>query len=66
MALPPTASWQAMQDGNTFYRRQQLYSLPGKLPDLADYIVAGCQYGGPIGAYHSSFSDLQSKEVLQL
>ncbi|KAF9262262.1 vacuolar assembling/sorting protein VPS16 [Marasmius fiardii PR-910] len=45
----PTASWQAMQDGNVFYRRQQLYSLPvGKLPDLYDYIVAGCRYGGPL------------------
>ena len=45
----PTASWQAMQEGNVFYRRQQCYSIPGKLPDLGDYIVAGCRYGGPIG-----------------
>ncbi|KAF8155821.1 vacuolar assembling/sorting protein VPS16 [Crassisporium funariophilum] len=44
----PTASWQAMQEGNVFYRRQQCYSIPGKLPDLRDYIVAGCRYGGPI------------------
>ncbi|KAG7441120.1 vacuolar protein sorting-associated protein 16 [Guyanagaster necrorhizus] len=44
----PTASWQAMQDGNVFYRRQQLYSVSGKFPDFADYIMAGCRYGGPI------------------
>ncbi|KAF4618727.1 hypothetical protein D9613_010167 [Agrocybe pediades] len=48
MADHPTASWQAMQEGNVFYRRQQCYSIPGKLPNLADYIVAGCRYGGPI------------------
>ncbi|PPQ73925.1 hypothetical protein CVT26_006551 [Gymnopilus dilepis] len=44
----PTTSWQAMQEGNVFYRRQQCYSIPGKLPDLGDYIIAGCRYGGPI------------------
>ncbi|KDR80313.1 hypothetical protein GALMADRAFT_62817 [Galerina marginata CBS 339.88] len=44
----PTTSWQAMQEGNVFYRRQQCYSTPGKLPDLGDYIIAGCRYGGPI------------------
>jgi vacuolar protein sorting-associated protein 16 len=49
MASHPTALWQAIGDGTTFYRRQQLYSLPGKLPDLGDYIVAACQYGGPLG-----------------
>ena len=45
----PTSSWQAMQDGNVFYRRKQLYSIPGKLPNLSDYIVAGSRYGGPLG-----------------
>jgi hypothetical protein len=49
----PTASWQAMQEGNVFYRRQQCYSIPGKLPELADYIIAGCRYGGPIGNVNS-------------
>ncbi|KJA15614.1 hypothetical protein HYPSUDRAFT_1068261 [Hypholoma sublateritium FD-334 SS-4] len=44
----PTASWQAMPEGNVFYRRQQCYSTPDKLPNLGDYIVAGCRYGGPI------------------
>jgi vacuolar protein sorting-associated protein 16 len=50
MTEHPTASWEAMPDGNVFYRRQQLYSIPGKLPNLGDYIVAGCRFGGPIGA----------------
>ncbi|PPQ86643.1 hypothetical protein CVT25_006827 [Psilocybe cyanescens] len=44
----PTLAWEAMQEGNVFYRRQQCYSMSGKLPDLGDYIVAGCRYGGPI------------------
>ncbi|KAH8084369.1 vacuolar protein sorting-associated protein 16 [Cristinia sonorae] len=44
----PTVSWEAMQDGNAFYRRHQLYSIPGKLPNLGDFFVAGCRYGGPI------------------
>jgi len=44
----PTTTWQAMQEGNVFYRRQQCYSIPGKLPHLGDYIIAGCRYGGPI------------------
>ncbi|GLB42050.1 putative vps16, C-terminal region [Lyophyllum shimeji] len=44
----PTATWEAMQDGNVFYRRQQLYSVAGKLPNLSDYIVAGCRHGGPL------------------
>jgi hypothetical protein len=45
----PTTLWQPMQDGNVFYRRQQCYSIPGKLPDLNDYTIAGCKYGGPVG-----------------
>jgi len=46
----PTTTWEAMPEGNVFYRRLQLYSIPGKLPDLGDFIIAGCQNGGPIGA----------------
>ncbi|KAG5732305.1 Vacuolar protein sorting-associated protein 16 like protein [Termitomyces sp. T112] len=48
MAEHPTATWEAMRDGNTFYRRQQLYTVTGKLPYLGDYIVSGCKHGGPI------------------
>ena len=54
MTEHPTLSWEAMQDGSVFYRRHQLYSIPGKLPgDLQDFIVAGCRYGGPIGTTFS-------------
>lgn len=45
----PTTTWEAMPTGNVFYRRLQLYSIPGKLPDLNDFVVAGCRNGGPIG-----------------
>lgn len=48
----PTATWDAMPDGNVFYRRLQLYSIPGKFPDLNDYVIAGCRNGGPIGVRH--------------
>ncbi|KAJ7064984.1 vacuolar assembling/sorting protein VPS16 [Mycena amicta] len=44
----PSSRWQIMADGKTFYKRQQLYSIPAKLPNLSDYIVAGCRNGGPI------------------
>lgn len=50
MTEHPTASWEAMQDGMVLYRKQQLYSIQGKLPNLGDYIIAGCRYGGPIGS----------------
>ncbi|KAF9219507.1 vacuolar assembling sorting protein VPS16 [Gyrodon lividus] len=44
----PTATWAAMPEGNVFYRRLQLYSIPRKLPDLDDFVIAGCRNGGPI------------------
>lgn len=46
----PTTSWEPMQDGHVFYRRQQIYSIPNKLPKLDDFIIAGCRHGGPLGA----------------
>jgi hypothetical protein len=49
MSEHPTTSWQAMQGGSVFYRRQPLYSVNGKLRNLSDYILAGCKFGGPIG-----------------
>lgn len=49
MSDHPTTIWDAMQDGSVFYRKQQLYSIQGKLPTLSDYIIAGCRYGGPLG-----------------
>ena len=44
----PTTSWQAMQEGNVFYKRQQMYNVQDKFPNIEDYIIAGCKYGGPI------------------
>jgi len=44
----PTTTWEAMQDGQVFYRKQQIYTIHGKLPDLSDYIVAGSRNGGPL------------------
>jgi vacuolar protein sorting-associated protein 16 len=49
MAEHPTTLWQAMQDGNVFYRQQRLYTPDGKLLNLGDCIVAGCHNGGPLG-----------------
>ncbi|KAF8887599.1 vacuolar protein sorting-associated protein 16 [Infundibulicybe gibba] len=55
MTEHPTTSWQPMQDGTVFYRRQQLYTIAsGKLPDLSDYIIAGGRYGGPIALMRDS------------
>jgi hypothetical protein len=50
MAEHPTTTWEAMQEGQVFYRKQQVYSIPMKLPNLGDFIYAGCKNGGPIGA----------------
>jgi vacuolar protein sorting-associated protein 16 len=61
MTEHPTASWEAMQDGNVFYRRQQLYSIQGKLPNLEDYIIAGCRYGGPVGTLTSSHTGISGQ-----
>ncbi|KAG2036792.1 vacuolar assembling sorting protein VPS16 [Suillus americanus] len=44
----PSATWEAVSNGIVFYRRQQLYTLPGKLPNIADYLIAGCKNSGPI------------------
>jgi hypothetical protein len=51
MTENPTLSWEAMQDGKVFYRRQQLYSVRGKFPALDDHLVAGCRYAGPLGLF---------------
>ena len=67
MSEHPTLSWEAMQDGFVFYRRHQLYSIPGKLPgDLQDFIIAGCRYGGPIGVYYYHASKTASLETASL
>lgn len=63
MVEHPTTSWQAMQEGNVFYRQQQLYTLDGKLPNLGDCIVAGCRNGGPLGKLIIPRDD---REILRL
>ncbi|EJC99299.1 vacuolar protein sorting-associated protein 16 [Fomitiporia mediterranea MF3/22] len=50
----PTATWQPMQDGNVFYRRLQLYNIQDKLPNVDDFIIAGCRFGGPIAMMRDS------------
>lgn len=55
----PTASWDAMQDGMVFYKRQQVYNISNKLPKLDDFVVAGCKYGGPLGMVCSGVSQLR-------
>ena len=45
----PTAFWQAIQDGNAFYKKQEIYLIDGKIPELDNYVIAGCRCGGPIG-----------------
>jgi hypothetical protein len=45
---PASASWEAL--GETFYRRQELYSMQwGGVDDLSDYVVAAARWGGPLG-----------------
>ncbi|KAG8907134.1 hypothetical protein FRB99_005242 [Tulasnella sp. 403] len=44
----PTASWEAMDDGSVFYRKQEVYTMQWKVKDLSDYIIAGARYGGCI------------------
>ncbi|KZO95381.1 vacuolar protein sorting-associated protein 16 [Calocera viscosa TUFC12733] len=44
----PTSTWEPMQDGTVFYRKQELYSMQWKVQDLSDYKVVGARYGGPL------------------
>jgi hypothetical protein len=55
-----------MQEGSVFYRRQHLFTISGKLPDLSDYIIAGCRYGGPIGVFEPYIPRLQLTMYYQL
>ncbi|KAF8314990.1 vacuolar assembling/sorting protein VPS16 [Clavulina sp. PMI_390] len=44
----PTASWDTPDDGASFYRRQEVYTMSWNLVDLSAYIVAGARRGGPL------------------
>lgn len=35
--------------GETFYKKQDVYSMQWSLNDLSDYVVVGARDGGPIG-----------------
>lgn len=45
---PASASWEPL--GETFYRKQDIYSMQWSISDLSDFIVAGAPWGGPLGA----------------
>jgi WD40 repeat protein len=38
--------WDTIQ--NVFYRKEEIYTMSWKIPDLSDYLVAGAKNGGPI------------------
>ncbi|RSH95606.1 hypothetical protein EHS25_000698 [Saitozyma podzolica] len=44
--LSPTASWDTIQ--NVFYRKDEVYAMSWRIPDLSDYLIAGAKHGGPI------------------
>ena len=45
-SLPPIR-WDTIQ--NVFYRKDEVYTMDWKIPDLSDYLVAVSKNGGPIG-----------------
>lgn len=45
--LPP-CRWDTIQ--NVFYRKDEVYAMSWRIPDLSDYLIAGAKHGGPIGA----------------
>ncbi|RSH83220.1 uncharacterized protein EHS24_006887 [Apiotrichum porosum] len=48
MTLPisPTATWDTIE--NVFYRKEDVYQMAWKVPDLSDYLVAVGKNGGPV------------------
>ncbi|KAK8870008.1 hypothetical protein IAR55_000578 [Kwoniella newhampshirensis] len=42
----PTATWDTIQ--NVFYRKEEVYTMSWRIPDLSDYIVTAAKNGGPI------------------
>lgn len=45
--LSLTPRWDTIQD--VFYRKDEVYQMAWKVPDLSDYLVAVGKNGGPIG-----------------
>jgi len=48
----PTSTWDTIQ--NVFYRKEEVYQMSWRIPDLSDYLVAAAKNGGPIGTCLSS------------
>lgn len=46
-----SSSWEAL--GESFYRRQEIYSMQWSVNALSDYIIAGARWGGPLGKFIS-------------
>ncbi|WRT66892.1 uncharacterized protein IL334_003855 [Kwoniella shivajii] len=42
----PTATWDTIQD--VFYRKEEIYTMSWRIPDLSEYIIAVGKNGGPI------------------
>ena len=42
-----TYRWDTIQ--NIFYRKDEVYNMSWRIPDLSDYLFAGAKNGGPIG-----------------
>ena len=47
--LHPTVTWEALQDGNAFYCKKELYVMSWDSLDLTNYLVAAASNAGPIG-----------------
>lgn len=60
--LSPTATWDTIQ--NVFYRKEEVYQMSWRIPDLSDYLVAAAKNGGPIGACLPGFTP-RRLEVVQ-
>jgi len=45
----PSSTWEAL--GETFYKKQDVYSMQWNLDDLTDYVIVGARAGGPIGEH---------------
>jgi hypothetical protein len=39
--------WDTIQ--NVFYRKDEVYTMAWRVPDLSDYLVTAAKNGGPIG-----------------
>lgn len=45
--MAASSSWESL--GETWYRRQEIYSMQWSIRDLSDFITVGARWGGPLG-----------------